>query len=109
MWKHKTSSIYGSQDRTGITNCLLDHFAGMLMQDVGKKQTFSRHVAGEYGGRGPLYPELDQEAVPKVFPLGLTVEVHGLGKTPQYNGALGIIRSYDEKTERSHVFSFVSF
>lgn len=93
------------QDRevTGIEG--LAQFASMLMEEPSDVQTFSRYGEGvNFGGRGPLYPELAMDSQPKVFPIGLTVEVFGLGKTPQYNGALGEIRSYDEKTERYGVF-----
>ncbi len=99
------------QDREITGQDGLLHFAAMLLQrsnltfnDVSssrKMPTKSAFEGGAQAGRGQLYPELDFEAMrPKVFPVGLSVEVYGLSKTPQYNGAVGVVRSYDEKTER---------
>ena len=60
-------------------------------------------VRGEEGARTKLYPELEADLLAmegKEFPNGMQVEVHGLAKMPRYNGAWGVIRSYDEVTER---------
>lgn len=51
---------------------------------------------------GLLYPELQFQkgGAGKVMPIGLSVEVFGLAKTPQYNGCTGVIQSWDEKLGR---------
>lgn len=98
-----------SESKLSQTHSLIPaHFASMLLSDATTVSVFSRYgedpASASYGGRGPLYPELSAEAEPKVFPPGLSVLVHGLSKMPQYNGAMGVVRSYDETTNRYGVF-----
>ncbi|CAD7952663.1 unnamed protein product [Amoebophrya sp. A120] len=50
-----------------------------------------------------VYPEL-MEQDDEVFPVGLSVEIFGLAKTPQYNGVIGTVKSYDAQTMRYGVF-----
>jgi len=82
------------------------HFAALLLNGSPAQhvQTFTRLESEPNQGRGILYPELQEDPSKKIFPIGLTVEVFGLGKTPQYNGVLGTVKSYDEQTQRYGVF-----
>ncbi|CAD7943020.1 unnamed protein product [Amoebophrya sp. A25] len=101
MVKHVVKVELQDREITGLQGLAV--FASMLMRGPASElQTFTRFADDPYGGRKNLYPELD--ATEKIFPIGLTVEVFGLGKTPQYNGASGVIRSYDETTQRYGVF-----
>eukprot|EP00392_Amoebophrya_sp_AT5.2_P002091 g2096.t1 len=94
------------QEREITGNAGLGHFAALLLNGSPAQhvQTFTRLESEPNQGRGILYPELQEDPSKKIFPIGLTVEVFGLGKTPQYNGVLGTVKSYDEQTQRYGVF-----
>ena len=77
----------------------LAHFADMLLNQNGGSAAAAAARVEADGAKAELYPELTAamkaKQSAKVLPAGLQVEVFGLAKQQQFNGAIGVIQSYD--------------